>query len=265
MSDQVVKYRRLLPAAAAEIAVDTLLDEMFAGLEAPESKPYTLVNFIASADGRATFMGRSGALGDDGDRALFHGLRERADAVLAGPRTMQVENYGRILAKADRRRRRLERGQAAEPLACLMTRTGHVPTGIPLFAEPEARIVVFAQASAELRRTLDDCAAQVELCALPGGQMTFTTALDRLRADYGVRTLLCEGGPRVFGAILAEGIADELFLTLAPKLVGGGDGPTITAGPELPELAPLRLRWLLERQQSLFARYAVGGMLADSS
>ena len=59
------------------------------------------------------------------------------------------------------------------------------------------------------------------------------TAFRRLRADHGVRSLLCEGGPTVFGALLTEGLVDELFLTLAPKLVGGGDEPAITAGPEL--------------------------------
>ena len=57
------------------------------------------MNFISSADGRATFHGRSGQLGDDGDRAMFHGLREHVDAVLAGTRTIATESYGRILGK----------------------------------------------------------------------------------------------------------------------------------------------------------------------
>ena len=65
-----------------------------------------------------------------------------------------------------------------------------------------------------------------------------TTVLRHLRSDYGVRTLLCEGGPTLFGALLTEDVVDELFLTLAPKLAGGGSGPTITSGPELAEPAP---------------------------
>jgi 5-amino-6-(5-phosphoribosylamino)uracil reductase len=257
MSPDTVTYRRLLPDAACEIDADALLDELFAGLRAPERNPYTLVNFVASVDGRATIDGRSGGLGDDGDHALFHGLRERVDAVLAGPVTMQAENYGRILGRPERRRRRLERGSSAEPLACTLTRSGNVPTGIPLFQTPEARVIVFAGAQAGLRRRLDDCPAQIELVELAPGELTLSTALRRLRTDYGVRTLLCEGGPTVFGALLAERLADELFLTLAPKLAGGGHGPTITNGPELAEPAGLRLRWLLERDQSLFARYAI--------
>ena len=48
-------------------------------------------------------------------------------------------------------------------------------------------------------------------------------------------SLLCEGGPTLFGSLLGEGLVDELFLTLAPKLTGGGRGPTISSGTELSE------------------------------
>ena len=81
--------------------------------------------------------------------------------------------------------------------------------------------------------------------------------LRRLRADYGVRALLCEGGPTLFGALLQEAVVDELFLTLAPKLAGGGRGPTITAGPGAGRSADLSLAWLLERNGSLYLRYSV--------
>jgi riboflavin biosynthesis pyrimidine reductase len=68
--------------------------------------------------------------------------------------------------------------------------------------------------------------------------------------------LLCEGGPTLFGAMVHERVLDELFLTIAPKLAGGGTGPAITSGPELPEPELLRLQWVLEREGSLFLRYA---------
>ena len=60
----------------------------------------------------------------------------------------------------------------------------------------------------------------------------------RLRSDYDVRSVLCEGGPTLFGALLQEDLVDELFLSLAPKLTGGGSAPSITTGPALAELRP---------------------------
>jgi riboflavin biosynthesis pyrimidine reductase len=61
----------------------------------------------------------------------------------------------------------------------------------------------------------------------------------------------------VFGAMLREGLVDELFLTLSPRLTGGGISPAITSGPELPELAELELLWVHERGGALFLRYAL--------
>jgi riboflavin biosynthesis pyrimidine reductase len=70
-----------------------------------------------------------------------------------------------------------------------------------------------------------------------------------------VRSLLCEGGPSLFSAMLLDSLIDELFLTLAPKLVGG-DGMGITTGRPLDELADARLVCALEQEGTLFLRYA---------
>jgi 5-amino-6-(5-phosphoribosylamino)uracil reductase len=72
-----------------------------------------------------------------------------------------------------------------------------------------------------------------------------------------VRSLLCEGGPTLFGALLQENLVDELFLTLAPKLTGGGSAPSISAGAELAELRIMSLIWALELDGALYLRYAL--------
>jgi riboflavin-specific deaminase-like protein len=218
-----------------------------------DSRPYTVVNFVATADGRAAFQGRSGPLGDDADREMFHGLREQADAVMAGTGTLRAEHYGRLIRRAERRERRVSAGRSPEPLMCIVSRTGSVPTEAPVFAAPEAKIVVFGPTGT----TIGQVEAEVELVTLDPGEMTLTTALRRLSSDFGVGLLLCEGGPTLFGALLQEGLVDELFLTLAPKLAGGGVSPTISNGPELPELAELELLWALEHAGSLYLRYSV--------
>jgi 5-amino-6-(5-phosphoribosylamino)uracil reductase len=249
-----MEFRQLLPEPG-RFPLAERLTALELGAQAGSGRPYTIANFVASADGRATFRGRSGQLGDDSDKAVFHALREQVDAVLAGTRTLATENYGRMLGKPERRERRAERGLAPEPLACVVTRSGAVPVEIPLFNEPEARIVVFTAGGTASH--VDGCAAQVTLVELDPAQLTLTTVMRRLRSDFGVRSLLCEGGPTVFAALVREHLVDELWLTLAPKLTGGGDGPALTSGPELPELQQLNLIWALERDGSLFLRYAL--------
>lgn len=252
-SQALLQLHQLIPS---ERTVETLelLGEMDLVARSGGERPYIVANFISSADGRATFEGRSGPLGSQADREMFHGLREQMDAVMAGTKTLEIEHYGRLLGKPERRARRVEAGLSAEPLMCIVTRSGHVPVQAPIFAEPEARIVVFAPPGT----TVDAVAAQVELAELDPGELTLTTAMRTLRSEHGVRSLLCEGGPTLFGALLQEQLVDELFLTLAPRLTGGGTSPSVTSGPELRELGQLALVWALEHDDSLFLRYRLG-------
>jgi riboflavin-specific deaminase-like protein len=248
-----MEFRQLLPQPE-KFDLDRRLAELGPELAARATdRPYLIANFVASADGRASFAGRSGQLGDDGDRAMFHGLREQVDAVLVGTGTLRTENYGRVLRKPERRERRQQRGETPEPIACLLSRSGAIPIEAPLFQEPEARIVVFTAVAFDAA----GCGAAVDVVRLDAAELTFTAAVRILRTEFGVRSLLCEGGPTVLAALVREGLVDELFLTQAPKLTGGGTGPTVTSGAELPEPRELRLIWALERNDSLFLRYGV--------
>jgi riboflavin biosynthesis pyrimidine reductase len=245
-----VRFTQLAPRHET-VEIEEALPELALGDHAPADRPYTIANFVSSADGHATFGGRSRALGDEGDKAMFHGLREQVDAVFAGTRTLEAENYGRILGNADRRARREQRGLPPEPLACVVTRSGAIPVEIPLFGEPEARIAVFAPPGTV--HGLASCTANVTLVELK--QLTLSNVMASLRSEFGVGSLLCEGGPTVFASLVREQVVDELWLTLASKLTGGGTGPSITRGAELPELQQLDPIWVLERERTLFLRY----------
>lgn len=247
-----MELHQLIPRDGV-VEVSEILKTLSLEERAGTDRPYTIVNFIASADGRATFRGRSAPLGDEVDREMFHGLREQVEAVMAGTHTVRIERYGRMTRDPERRERRVAAGREPEPLTCLVTRSGDVPVEAPIFAAAQARIVVFGPN--DLR--LPEAEAQVEIVALDPGELTLSTVLRRLRTDFGVRSLLCEGGPTLFNGLLHERLVDELFLTLSPKLTGGGNEPAITNGPELSGLAQLRLVWALEREHSLYLRYGL--------
>jgi riboflavin biosynthesis pyrimidine reductase len=72
----------------------------------------------------------------------------------------------------------------------------------------------------------------------------------------GVRRILCEGGPTLNTALFQAGLVDELFLTIAPKLIGGPDPLTIVKGDPL-GVVPLELRSLVEVEGELFLKYGV--------
>jgi riboflavin biosynthesis pyrimidine reductase len=242
--------RRIHPGGEP-VEIERFADELELGGSAPPGRPYVVANMVVTADGWAAIGGRSGPIGGAADHALFHALRGRVDAVLAGTQTLAAENYGRLVRDDARRAERERRGLAGDPIACVLTRSGRVPHGIPLLADPQSTVVVYSAAPV----TLDDCAATVHVHVLE--DYSTSAALRALGADHGVRSVLCEGGPSLLGGLLAAGVVDELFLTVAPLLGGGDPLRTATAGPALPEPARLELRSALESEGELLLRYCM--------
>jgi riboflavin-specific deaminase-like protein len=244
-----MQLRRLDPDPA-DITPLEAMQSLRLAERAPASRPYVLANMVSSADGRTTLDGKSGGLGNEADRELFHALREQVDAILVGTGTLRAERYGPFVRDPERRARREAAGLAATPMGCVVTRSLRLPDDIALFEDPGSAIAVYTSADADPPAV----AARLELTRLPSEMLTMTSALEHLLAHHGVRSVLCEGGPTILGALLHEGLVDELFLSLAPRLVAG-HGPGVVEGPALPVPAELDLAWVLESDGELFLRY----------
>ena len=117
------------------------------------------------------------------------------------------------------------RGPAARPADGDRLRPARPPWDAPLFTEGHGRVLIATQSDEDPPET-DDVGASA---APPRGRSTSPRCWPHLREERGrARRVLCEGGPRLHGQLVAGGLVDELFVTHAPKL-GGGVGP----GPDL--------------------------------
>lgn len=230
------------------VTVEQQLDLYRPWEEAREERPFVAMNFAATVDGRATIGGASGPIGSDADTAMLAGLRTRFDAVMIGAGTMRVERYGRPVASQEKREKREQAGLSPDPLMVIVSGRLDLPWDAPLFDEG-GPVLVFTSAETEPPQV----PSSLELVRHEGA-IDLAEALRHLRRERRVRALLCEGGPHLYGQLQAAGLVDDLFLTTAPKLAGGG-APRIIEG-ELPAVAPLQLSWLLEEEGELFARYS---------
>ena len=224
---------------------------------APAARPRLLLNMLSTADGRATLAGRSGTISGPADRALFHALRAPVDGILVGAGTVRMERYGRIIPDAAVRELRRERGLTPEPLACIVSGRLDLGEEIPLLREPDAHIAVLTASRASLAHS----DATVDYVRAGNGQLDLEGALAELAERFAIQTLLCEGGPHLARELLARGLVDELFLSLAPLLAGGepsgGEALRILAGAELEPPAGLELLDVLRSDSYLFLRYGV--------
>jgi riboflavin biosynthesis pyrimidine reductase len=247
-----MSFRRLAPAGGEASA-----RELLAGVEAhdraPAGRPFVLVNMVATLDGRASHEGRTGALGGAADLEMLLELRALADAVLIGTGTLRAEGYARLVGSEERRAHRLARGLAADPPAVLLSRGLDLPWDAGLFAAPEQPVLVYTGAEGA---PPDGLAAPVEVVRL--AEPTPAAMLADLRAR-GIRALLSEGGPTLNRALLADGLVDELFLTLTPVLTGEPGAVRIVEGAGLPAPVAAAPAWVLQAGGELFLRYVLGG------
>jgi riboflavin-specific deaminase-like protein len=219
---------------------------------------------VASLDGKATVGGKAGAIGSPIDRILMRALRARADAVMIGAGTLRAEKLTLAVPK-DLARARASRGLKPQPLAVIATGSGDVPLRENLLDSSPDDLIVLASSEAP-RSRLADLSSRAAVEIVPGEttaapRLDLTGALETLKKRYAVGVLLVEGGPALNHALVSLGLADELFLTLAPKLLGG-ERPgalTILEGPALsprrsPKPEPISVHL---SEGELFLRYAL--------
>jgi riboflavin biosynthesis pyrimidine reductase len=212
------------------------------------------VNFIASLDGATTVDGVSEGLGSVGDRRVFRVLRALADVVLVGHGTAAAEGYRAVTADSPVGRLRASIGSPPPlPIAVVSRRASLDPAGgLVRHAVSPTVLVTCAAADPDRREALAAAGVTVLICG--EDDVDLPLALDRL-AELGHEQVLCEGGPTLLHSALSAGVVDELDLSLAPALVGGGERRLL--GPALPEKIDLGLRQVLEEDGVLFTRYGV--------
>jgi riboflavin-specific deaminase-like protein len=217
---------------------------------APDDRPFLYLNMVASADGRASFEGRTVGLGSEADTRMLTELRAVAEAVLVGTGTIRAEGYGRLVRNAERIARREAAGMAPTPAAVLISRSFDIPWGAPLFEAADQPVIVYTGAGGEP----PEVAAPVEVVRLDDPEPRAVMADLRAR---GVRSLLCEGGPTLNSALLEAHVVDELFLTISPLLTGEHATPRIVEGHALPDPVDLMVECVLRHDEELYLRYRV--------
>jgi riboflavin biosynthesis pyrimidine reductase len=219
-------------------------------LPAPAAQyPYTYSNFVVSRDGRVSFS-EPGHLGGGDvsrfnahDRWLMGLLRARGDAVLSGDNTLRLDppllltpDYIFPVDAAAFAALRAAEGRPAVPLHVLLSLEGDLPAEATVFARSEIPVLIATttRGVATARAVLGD-RANVVVRDFGDERVEPAALLAVLRQEYGVRSLLCEGGPRTYGSLLAAGQVDDEFLTLSPIIIGQHPPGTGRPRPSLVE------------------------------
>ncbi len=249
---QGVKIVGLYPPPAREVSA------VYEDLELPPAgrregaRPYVITNTVSSVDGRTTLEGRAAAIGSRTDRRTMRTLRSKVDAVMIGAGTLRAEKLSLGLDDPD---------GLPQPLAIIVTDSGEVPLEEHLIVDEGQEVLILLSDAAPGRvvERLRTLAPVMKAPADSTGAVDLARALPALEAERGVGSLLVEGGPGLNHALISRNLVDELFLTVAPRLLGGSAERTLTLlrGPTLPARPTLDLVSIHLTDGELYLRYSI--------
>jgi riboflavin biosynthesis pyrimidine reductase len=220
------------PEGAVTGAVtDTDLERIY-GYPENLDRPWVQANFISSADGAATLDGKSEGLSHPADKRIFLIGRDLADVVLVGAGTARVERYRGVKTGKDRAERRARLGLAPVPPIAVVTASAAIDSSSPLLTDTLVPPIIITVSSAPPDRR--DKLAEAGADILISGE--YTVDLPRALTELsrrGLRRVDCEGGPRLFGDLIADDLVDQLCLTIAPLLAGAAPGRVAAGRPSL--------------------------------
>jgi riboflavin biosynthesis pyrimidine reductase len=239
-------------ASAGRDLADADLAALYAYPQRPAGR-WLRANFATSADGAATVDGASAGLSSPADRRVFALLRSLADVIVVGAATARTERYAPVRVRE--LWRHLRAGRAATPPIAVVSARLDLDPASPLLAgaPPDARTIVITTADAPPDRRAA-LARHADVIVAGESAVDMRAALGAL-ADRGHRRLLAEGGPHMLAQFVADGLLDDLCLTIAPLLAGPAAG-RIVAGALSPA-GPLRLALahVIEDDGFLLCRY----------
>ena len=169
--------------------------------------------------------------------------------------TIRAENYDALRPTPAARAWRRARGLPEFPLMVIVSGSLELDVNQMIFVDAPIRPIVLTHSAAPAAR-VREVAGVAEVLAAGDDEVDLAAGIAELR-DRGATQLLCEGGPRLFGALIAADLVTELCLTVSPRLVGGGPGRIAAGPPSIPR--EMSLHHLLTRDDMLFLRYARQG------
>ncbi|HVQ44865.1 MAG TPA: RibD family protein [Candidatus Saccharimonadia bacterium] len=196
-------------------------------------------NFVMTVDGKVQGPGADyWPIGSAADLAQLLDLRAQCDVLVHGRLTaMSHDHLGRL--RSPEFGAALARYEHAGPYVYVVV-SAHPDEALLAQVDPKGAVLRVIVATTE-EAQLPSVPAGVEVWRQGSGQVDLPALHDRMAAE-GWRAGALEAGPRLFGAWVAAGLVDDLYVTVAPKLFGTSFGtPTMINGvlfapDEVPEL-----------------------------
>ena len=202
--------------------------------------PYTLIKLASTLDGRiATRTGNSKWITSPETRSRVHLLRRHMDALIVGGNTFYLDNP-ELTCRLEDSNELCHR----QPLAVVVTsRLPDAGQSMNLLKNRAASTVFWTTVAAAASPKAEALRRSgIRVVGLPSqpkanerghgmrAELSLAEGLMYLRKELDCHYVLCEGGGRLGLSLLDSGLARELHLHLAPKILGDNDATPLFDG-----------------------------------
>jgi riboflavin biosynthesis pyrimidine reductase len=207
-------------------------------------RPYISSNLVMGLDGKASFKELKGRAGGNDvsrskeDRWLMDFLRAHHDAQLIGASTLREErgrdgrgyDFGMNHPEFHDYRQKILKLPLQKII--ILTGSGDVDLDLRLFSSERVEPWILTSAKgknflqAQIKKTKCETALKI-ISAGRGARVDLTAAVQLLHREHGIHTLLCEGGPNLYGELLKKQLIDEDFRTISLQVLGESSKPKI--------------------------------------
>jgi len=190
---------------------------------------HVLVNAAISADGKLSSKKREQILiSGTADFDRVDELRTEYDAVMVGVGTVLADDPSLTIDVEDRRERRLERGDPANPARIVAdSRVRTPPDATVLDDRAKTYLLVSEAAPSDFVAEMES--EGVTVIAAGENRVDLAAAFDELET-HGIDRLLVEGGGEIIYSLFAADLVDRLSVFVGSLVVGGRDAPTLADG-----------------------------------
>jgi riboflavin-specific deaminase-like protein len=226
--------------------------------------PFIFANTAITADGKiAPDTRRFVPFSSKADQQLLYALRTRADAVMAGARTVDTGKVDLGPGGPKYQRMRVENGRAQFNLRVIVSPTASVNPKAHIFTTRFSPIILLTSRGAPENRVKRLARVVDDLFLSPGPALDLRAAILWLNERWKVKRLLCEGGGEVNAQMFHDRLIQEVYLTVSPVIFGGRTAPTLADGAGIERLSDairLRLKRMERVGGDLFCVYRVLGI-----
>lgn len=191
--------------------------------------PFIYINSAVSLDGKiSTFERKQVKISNELDIERVDRLRAESDAILVGSNTAAIDDPKLTVKSEGLRKERVNKGLSENPVKVMVGGVRDLKLNSDFLDYGNTEKIIFTTKKEDPKK-IRVLRKKARVFTLGETQVDLREMVGVL-SELGINKIMVEGGGTLNYRMLKEGLVDEIYVAVAPKIFGGGSAPTLADG-----------------------------------